>query len=726
MPIFAAKLIVLLSKYNMKKLILNPYIHMKYLTCLLLLIFHVTSIFGQQVTTETTESYNRRPKIAVVLAGGGAKGVAHIPVLKAIEDAGIPVDLVVGTSIGSIVGGLYCTGYSPDTMRQIISETDWIKLISDNPDFYNLSLSGKKADELFVLRQPIDLNRWRSSTGMGGVIQGRNVLRFFRKLTRFLPDSLDFADMPIPFACVGTNAINGSCQVFTQGNVPLAMRASMAIPSVFTPVTIDSVVYVDGGICDNFPVDIARQMGADIVIGVDLKVNLTDQQLANNALELLLNCLDLYSKDIYQNNVRNSDIYIPIDVTGYNAASFTPDALDTLMARGERYAALKKPQLDSLRATLHLDEEPIRIRVGDYTFAKTKDENSSWNLSKEQETRRSLYRANDGSLNSAICIGGRFDNHEYATLLLKANMVLSEKTAGLLVLQGRLGARLDAKVDYSWRTIGSQRMGLSYRFQKNDLDMYNMGKKIIDLDMRLNKFNLYFTQEWHNIKYTFGLNYNMFQYEDVMLDKERVDYFDTKEKYFSYFVKGEVNTLNYQHFPTSGHRFELTADLLTDNMFSYQNKAMMPIFSGTWLSTFSPNEHFTLIPHLFARIMITEDLDEPLAAMNVIGGLFEGQHLLQQSTMAGLDKIELIQEDGIGIVGLTAQYSPFKNHFIQLTGDVCTHTNHLENVFNSDSRNWGIEASYNIRTAVGPIGIKGYWSDMNKRFAMTINAGYYF
>lgn len=698
---------------------------MRHILLILLCLLSLLPATAAPVATDTIAS---RPKIAVVLAGGGAKGVAHVAALKAIEEAGIPIDFVVGTSIGSIVGGMYCTGYSPDTMRTIISQTDWIKMISDNPDFGNSTLSTKKADESYALRFALDQNRLRSRTGRGGVIHGTNVVRFFSSLTRFLPDSLDFSDMPIPFACVGTKAVNGERQVFTSGNVAMAMRASMAIPTVFTPVTIDSVVYVDGGVSDNFPVDVAREMGADIVIGVDLKVQITDNQLTNSAIDLLMNCVDLFSQERYRRNVADADIYIPIDVTGYSAASFGPEALDTLMCRGDYYASLKKPALDSLRQTLHLTEEPHRIRVGEYSFAKSIESTSSWNIQEEQETERSLYLANGNSMSSSVAIGGRFDNQEFATLQFRLNMVLSQQRASLLVLQARLGERLEGKVDYSQRTFGTQRFGLNYKYQRHDIGLHSGGRKVIDLNMQLNKFNLYFTQEWHNIKYTFGLNYSHFLYDDVLLDnvfaEHPKDY--TKDRFFSYYIKSEVNTHDYQYFPSRGHLVELSADLVTDNLISFQDKRMLPIFAVKMQGSYRITDQLNVLPHLFARVMVTEDIDEPLSLMNVIGGMFNEQHFIQQQTMAGLNKMELIREDGLGIVGLTAQVSPFKNHYILLTSDVCTHTNHLSSILNRESLNWGVEASYNIRTAVGPVGIKAGWSDLNQRFNVTLNAGFYF
>ena len=698
---------------------------MKRLLALLLLL--VTLPVCADGSTPTPA--NHRPKVAVVLAGGGAKGIAHISALKAIEDAGLPVDMVVGTSIGSIVGGMYCTGYSPDTMRQIVRQTDWIKMITDNPDFGKTSINSKIADESYVLRFSLDRTRLQSRTGRGGMIHGVNIERFFSYLTRFLPDTLDFCDMPIPFACVGTNAVTGECKVFESGNVPRSMRASMAIPTVFTPVTIDSAVYVDGFVCDNFPVDVARRMGADIIIGVDLVTPKEDAQLTSSPIDLLMNCIDLYSQERYSKNIADADIYIPIDVTGYSAASFGPEALDSLLCRGEYYSALKRASLDSLRNALHLTDEPTRIRIGSYSFAKAHVNTSSWSTNaEEQATHDSYYKRNHEQLNNAFSLGGRFDNVEFASLLLNANLVLSQRKSAQLVFQMRLGERLEAKVDINRRLIGSQRMGLNYKYQMHDIAMHQSGDKMLDMKMRHHKFNYYLTQSWHNVKYTFGINYNTFRYSDILqgTDFIKIDKNAAIERYFSYYIRGEVNTLDYQYFATKGLRLDFCADLITDNLLAFQGKRPMPIFSISLQNSFRITDRFSVSPHAYARIMLSKDIDQPLSLMNMIGGLFSEQHYMQQYSMAGMYKMELIDEDGLGLVGLTGQYQPFKNHYIRLTADVCTHTNHIQDALASESVNWGINASYNIRTPLGPLAVKAYWNDLTHSFAMWLNAGYYF
>ena len=210
-----------------------------------------------------------RRKVGVVLSGGGAKGMAHIGVLKVIERAGIPVDYVVGTSMGAIVGGLYSIGYDATTLDSLVRRQDWRYLLSDMVEPRNQSMREKYNQSTYLLSRPII-----RSTGLvaeGGLISGHNLANLFSWLTVGYHDSISFDNLPIPFACVATDMVDYSEVVFRSGWLSQAMRASMAIPGVFTPVRIDSMVLVDGGLKNNYPVDVARDMGADVIIGVTLQ-----------------------------------------------------------------------------------------------------------------------------------------------------------------------------------------------------------------------------------------------------------------------------------------------------------------------------------------------------------------------------------------------------------------------------------------------------------------------
>ena len=210
-----------------------------------------------------------RPKVAVVLSGGGAKGTAHIGALKVIEEAGIPIDYVVGTSMGAIVGGLYSIGYTPQQLDSMVNAQNWKFLLSDAPNPKDVLLDDRLKSERYVLSIPFSLKS--AAVSDAGIIKGKNLARLFSTLTEGYQDSVDFSRLPIPFACVSENLVNGSEVVFHEGILATSMRSSMSIPGVFAPVDLDGMVLVDGGMVNNYPVDVALAMGADYIIGVDVQ-----------------------------------------------------------------------------------------------------------------------------------------------------------------------------------------------------------------------------------------------------------------------------------------------------------------------------------------------------------------------------------------------------------------------------------------------------------------------
>ena len=272
-----------------------------------------------------------------MLSGGGAKGVAHIGVLKVLEKAGIPVDVIVGTSMGSIVGGLYAIGYSADQLDSLVRVQDWMFLLSDKVNRYDLPFGEKEQDGKYLLSVPFDRGKKRPS----GFISGQNVYNLFSDLTIGYHDSLDFLQLPIPFACVAADMFHREEIVMKGGNLVQAMRASMAIPGVFTPVRTEDRVLVDGGILNNFPTDVARELGAEIVIGVDVQADLMKEDKLESVSGVIPQIINLLCMNKHEANVKLADLVIRPDMKGFSAASFSARAIDSLLARG-KVAALQQ------------------------------------------------------------------------------------------------------------------------------------------------------------------------------------------------------------------------------------------------------------------------------------------------------------------------------------------------------------------------------------------------
>ena len=216
--------------------------------------------------------------MGVVLGGGGAKGASHIGALKYIEEMGIPIDYVAGTSMGSIIGGLYAMGYSPDELTRLISNMNWSEYIGNKIDRSSMSQETRERNSTTLVNVSFNLNTLFDNDPNtkfinslpSAYVNNSSLINLFNDLCIGYQEDMDFNDLPIPFACVATNIVTGEEVVFRNGNVPTAMRASMAIPGVFSPVSIGDMVLVDGGLVNNFPADVLKEMGADIIIGVEV------------------------------------------------------------------------------------------------------------------------------------------------------------------------------------------------------------------------------------------------------------------------------------------------------------------------------------------------------------------------------------------------------------------------------------------------------------------------
>ena len=291
---------------------------------LLMAMGSATGAMAQNVIVDSVKKADnatplKRKKVAVVLSGGGAKGMAHIGALKVIERAGIPIDIITGTSMGSIVGGLYATGKDAHTLDSIVRVQDWTVVLSDRDDLSLQSLHERKKQNTYIYNRSIQLHKQEEVTG-GGFVRGKNIGMLFQKLTMPYTDSIDFSRLPIPFACVATNMVDNTEYVFHGGLLSQAMRASMAIPGAFSPVRLGDMVLVDGGLQNNFPVDVAKAMGADYVIGVSVQQPLRPASELTSTASILLQLIDANSRNKFDENLAMTDIPILVDVHGYSAA----------------------------------------------------------------------------------------------------------------------------------------------------------------------------------------------------------------------------------------------------------------------------------------------------------------------------------------------------------------------------------------------------------------------
>jgi NTE family protein len=222
-----------------------------------------------------------RPKIGLALSGGGARGGAHVGVLRALEELQIPVDYIAGTSMGAIIGGLYAAGYSAAEIETILAETDWDKGLTDKPARKDRTMRKKELEAQFLIPYRVGFNGGKLQLPLG-VIEGQHLDQIFHRMLLPVVGISDFDLLPIPFRAVATDLVTGEEVILSGGSLPDSLRASMSVPGVFSPVRLDDRLLVDGGMANNLPISVVREMGADIVIAVDISTPLlTEEQLTS-------------------------------------------------------------------------------------------------------------------------------------------------------------------------------------------------------------------------------------------------------------------------------------------------------------------------------------------------------------------------------------------------------------------------------------------------------------
>lgn len=279
---------------------------------------------------------NGEVKVGLVLSGGGAKGMAHIGALKVIEEAGVKIDYIAGTSMGAIVGALYASGYSATQLDSIFRNIEFNKLISDNLPRGVKTFYEKEDSERYALKLPFDNFKIAIPQGYSG---GQNIYHEMVKHLYHVKDINDFSKLPIPFVCIATNVETGEEVKLNHGYLPEAVMASGTLPSLFEPSTIDGKILIDGGVVNNYPIGEVRKMGADIVIGVDVQHDLKDRDELLSATEILLQINNFRSAGEMIDKSKQTDIYIKPDMENYSVMDFDLD--NEIIANGEK-AARKK------------------------------------------------------------------------------------------------------------------------------------------------------------------------------------------------------------------------------------------------------------------------------------------------------------------------------------------------------------------------------------------------
>ena len=331
---------------------------MKKIALLFLAFFTIVNLFSQELE-------KKKPKIGLVLSGGGAKGFAHIGVLKVLEQAGVKIDYIGGTSMGAVVGGLYASGYNTHQIDSIFRATDFDALLSDYIPRSSKNFYEKRNDEMYAFTLPFKKLKIGIPTSLSKGLYNYNLLN---KLTYNVRHVRDFTQLPIPFVCIATDIETGQEVLLNKGYLAQAMLASGAFPTLFSPVEINGRLLVDGGVTNNFPIEEVKKMGADIIIGVDVQDDLKDRKSLKEATRILVQITNLQMIEKMKQKVSLTDIYIKPDINDFGVISF--DKGQEIIKKGEeaafaQYEAIKKFGDSTLinRATnLHLLADTLNIK----------------------------------------------------------------------------------------------------------------------------------------------------------------------------------------------------------------------------------------------------------------------------------------------------------------------------------------------------------------------------
>lgn len=724
------------------------------------------AVYGMQARTLEGKPAGERKKVAIVLSGGGAKGISHIGILKVLEEAGIPIDYVVGTSMGSIVGGLYSIGYTPQMLDSLARAQDWMFLLTDRLERPALSFPEKEKADKYLLTLPI--NRDKKKLIPSGLIKGQNIYSLFCDLTAGYHQRTDFSQLPIPFACVATDIVSGKPVVLDKGNLPLAMRASMAIPGVFTPIQLDSMLLIDGGIVNNFPCDVARAMGADVIIGVNVLGDRRTLDRLNTASDIIGQIIDTYSMNGLEANKKMLDIYIHPQLMEYNAASFSAADVDTFLIRGERAAREQWDDLIRLKAKIgipadapfpprehYLAHDTIYIRGINFEGVPKKDR--KWLLKKSglaennriamQDLRKAInilygtksysgitYELENGpeyDLHlrvtplplSSLNFGVRFDTEEVAALLLNITLNLNTKYNSMLALSGRASQNPYVRLDYSIDNSFFKRLNIGYMFNYNDVDLYTQGKKTNNVTFRHHTMEAGITDiYWQNFKFQLGLRYEHFNYNTLLASENEPNPDIEPEGFLSYFAQAKLETLDSKYFPTKGVGLQVDYSLYTDNMTSYQGGSPFSALSLQFLAPIRCTPRFNIVPSLYGRTLIGHKV--AYQYLNVAGGTSFGKYFPQQQPFIGINHAELADKAFVA-AKVQLRYRIGSNHYLSAFGNMASQD---DNFFNLPTGQywWGTGLGYSYNSMFGPIDAVFSYSNHTDKAAFYLNLGYTF
>ena len=721
---------------------------------------------------QSPQQLHPRKKVGLVLGGGGAKGAAEVGVLKVLEEAGIPVDYIAGTSIGAIVGGLYAIGYDAADIDSLYRNQDWLFLLSDQVKRESETFLSKEEREKYIVHIP--LSKERKVSLPTGYVKGQNIFNLFSKLTVGYHQVDDFSNLPIPYRCVAVDLVDGKEEVLSSGSLPLAMRASMSIPGVFAPVEWKGKMLVDGGALNNLPVDVAREMGADVIICVDLSTGWKKKEELKSASSVVDQLIAMMGQTKYRKNKMEADLYINPSLKGFTAASFQPEAIDTMIQRGELAARQKWGELMDLKKYIYADacdsvniqimphEKPQKpshtevYHIGSIRIEGIGGEEEVWirkkialrddsevspeeidgtlamlrglNIFSRVEYRLSndepyeLVFMLEPNESRRISVGARFDTQDLATVIAQISNNQQFSTRHHYALTGRISRNPFLEMKYAYGNLFGAKIGFSYRLAHYDFDLYADKHKLDALEFLSHSLAGFYTRDIGNFRLKSGVQFDYYHYHSDMFMRDGSIQSRSSDHFLNYFASFTMDTYDRRYFPTRGSRIQVQGILHTDDGLQYADGNPFGEASFRAESALRLNSRLYLLPKLKSRFVFGSSI--PAIYQNYAGGVADGYYLPWQMAWESAQHVHLLDRNVVtGQLGF--RYRVKGKFYLTALGEYGKEAHKFSHILIGDDL-WGgaLRASYDF--VLGPVSVQANYSNLGKNVGFYINAGFIF
>jgi NTE family protein len=713
------------------------------------------------------------PKIGLVLSGGGARGFAHIGVIKVLEEEGIDVDFIGGTSMGSIVGGLYAMGYSIFEIEKMALTQDWDYVLNDRISRRELGFYEKYNQEKYVLSLALS---GRKISIPPGLVYGQNVTQLLTQLTDPSFQSVDFNDLEIPFLCMATDLLSGNAVKLDTGNLAMAIRASMSVPSAFAPVKYGPYYLVDGGVIDNFPAEHVKNLGADYLIGVDIQTPLYEQSEINNLVQVLSQSIFLNSESVFNKNMELIDFLIKPEIDPFTALDF--NRADSLIKRGEEKARELIPKLRMFLDSIGHQPEIVRgktnafpdmdvlyvhrvvyygnkkisdkflsrqldIRSGDQISMTILNEKISQlygtrlfhtvyyelEYSKSGETVIKIFV--DEAAMFDVNVGAHYNDYTKAGLLLNLTSRNLGIRNGRLSIDLALGKVARFSSEYVVDNGLSPSFGANLNLFKQYGYTYDQEKKVISYDIgiaRFQGFGLMTFKNFMRLKMGFELEEN-----NVSQDVSIIDFEDLANFSGNLFADFTYDTYDRIYFPTKGlyfnGKFEWGGGESTDLEIDENGSLLYKHYDYSFYAIFAKlegvvniSDKVSLIPSFYFRQLIGENV--VFSKLSSFGG-FQKTYIESYLPFPGYDFMQIEGHTAI-FPSFDLRYSFWNHHYFCLKTNFLSIDLDLDKGIDKNDFYFGAVLSYSYSSPFGPISLSMAKAYPLNKYVFDLSLGFWF